>query len=194
MTAIIINIIITSAAAAAAAAAAIVLMTLTRFWGGGGGGGAHVQYLFSDRFRMRYVVKKSLLWDAGLDVMGSRTPNLFLEREAGAGMADELKALTSLLDDAHPEQSEDGTTVRPNIMTCIWPEGTRFSKSKREHILHKLRVHPPDTRHPICPARLSSCSPPTTTTNQPTNQPTNQQRRPGQRGKVGETAEASRRR
>lgn len=99
------------------------------------------QYLFSDRFRMRYVVKKSLLWDAGLDVMGSRTPNLFLEREAGAGMADELKALTSLLDDAHPEQSEDGTTVRPNIMTCIWPEGTRFSKSKREHILRKLRAN-----------------------------------------------------
>jgi hypothetical protein len=68
-----------------------------------------------------------------------RTPNLFLEREAGAGMADELKALTSLLDDAHPVE-EDGGMVRPNVMTCIWPEGTRFSRGKREHILKKLRV------------------------------------------------------
>jgi len=103
------------------------------------------QYLFSDRFRMRYVVKKSLLWDAGLDLMGSRTPNLFLEREAGAGMPDEIRALASLLDDAHPfvVDAQSGRTAHPNIMVCIWPEGTRFSRSKRDYIVNKFRVPPP---------------------------------------------------
>jgi hypothetical protein len=89
------------------------------------------QYLFSDRFRMRYVVKKSLLYDPGIDIIGNRSPNLYLDREAGEGMAEEVKALASLLDDYAPEA---------NIITAIWPEGTRFTPKKREYILNKLRL------------------------------------------------------
>jgi 1-acyl-sn-glycerol-3-phosphate acyltransferase len=96
------------------------------------------QYLFSDKFRMRYVVKKSLLWDPGLDIFGSRTPSLFIDRQAGISMGEEMKALTSLLDDAQPVE-ENGSLVHPNIMLCIWPEGTRFSKAKRDYLLNKLR-------------------------------------------------------
>lgn len=64
---------------------------------------------------MRYVVKKELLWDSGLDIMGSRSPNMFLSRTAGPkDMELEMKAMTSLLNDY---------TASTNIITTIWPEG-----------------------------------------------------------------------
>ncbi|KAL6067342.1 PlsC domain-containing protein [Balamuthia mandrillaris] len=91
------------------------------------------QYFFSDQFRMRYILKKELCWDAGLDTMGSRTPNFFLSRMAGPkAMSLELKAMQDLLSDYNDPAAA-------NIITCIWPEGTRFESKKRERILQKLR-------------------------------------------------------
>ncbi len=62
--------------------------------------------MFSEHFRMRYLVKRSLLWDLGLDVLGNRTPNFFIERDApatpspaGQDMASEIKSITNLIDD-----------------------------------------------------------------------------------------------
>ncbi|GAM20727.1 hypothetical protein SAMD00019534_039020 [Acytostelium subglobosum LB1] len=89
------------------------------------------QGILSDFFHLRYIVKQELLWDPGLDISGSRTPNFFLFRDAGAeGMEVEMEAITNLIKDFKPNGNE---------VTCIWPEGTRFSKSKREKVLESLK-------------------------------------------------------
>ncbi|EGG23273.1 hypothetical protein DFA_05405 [Cavenderia fasciculata] len=82
-------------------------------------------------FAMRYIVKQELLWDPGLDISGSRTPNFFLFRDAGAeGMDVEMEAIRNLVRDFKKGGNE---------VTCIWPEGTRFTKSKREKVLESLK-------------------------------------------------------
>eukprot|EP01132_Coremiostelium_polycephalum_P005586 gene5586-6953_t len=89
------------------------------------------QGIFSGSFNMRYIVKQELLWDPALDISGSRTPNFFLYRDAGSeGMDVELQAVKNLVNDFTPSV--------PSV-TCIWPEGTRFSKSKREKVLESLK-------------------------------------------------------
>eukprot|EP01087_Luapelamoeba_hula_P021697 TRINITY_DN7631_c0_g1_i1.p1 TRINITY_DN7631_c0_g1~~TRINITY_DN7631_c0_g1_i1.p1 ORF type:complete len:456 (-),score=87.21 TRINITY_DN7631_c0_g1_i1:21-1388(-) len=88
------------------------------------------QFMFSEAFRMRYVVKKEILWDPGLDVMGNRSPNLFLSRSArDADMDAELQSMKNLVADYTPQS---------NIITSIWPEGTRFDAKKRRQILERL--------------------------------------------------------
>ncbi|MEN9803830.1 MAG: hypothetical protein RIS41_677 [Actinomycetota bacterium] len=74
----------------------------------------------------RYVLKKELLADPCLDVVGRRLPNHFLDREA-ADSAPELKALEDLVAplDAH------GVGV-------IFPEGTRANPKKRERSLERI--------------------------------------------------------
>ncbi|KYR02462.1 hypothetical protein DLAC_01303 [Tieghemostelium lacteum] len=89
------------------------------------------QGIFSYFFHMRYIVKKELLWDPGLDISGSRTPNFFLFRDAGTeGMDVEMEAVKALVTDFKP---------KGNDVTCIWPEGTRFSKGKREKVLESFK-------------------------------------------------------
>jgi len=89
------------------------------------------QGIFSYYFNMRYIVKKELLWDPALDISGSRTPNFFLFRDAGtAGMDVEMDAIKSMVSDFKPKV--------PSV-TCIWPEGTRFTKSKREKVLESFK-------------------------------------------------------
>ncbi|KAN0019680.1 hypothetical protein ACTFIU_002901 [Dictyostelium citrinum] len=89
------------------------------------------QGIFSLFYHMRYIVKKELLWDPALDVSGSRTPNFFLFRDAGTdGMEVEIEAIKSMVSDFKPTEPD---------VTCIWPEGTRFSKSKREKVLESFK-------------------------------------------------------
>ncbi|EGC37975.1 hypothetical protein DICPUDRAFT_53560 [Dictyostelium purpureum] len=89
------------------------------------------QGIFSQFYHMRYIVKKELLWDPALDVSGSRTPNFFLFRDAGTdGMDVEMDAIRSMVSDFKPSEPD---------VTCIWPEGTRFSKSKREKVLESFK-------------------------------------------------------
>ena len=74
----------------------------------------------------RYVLKKELLVDPCLDVVGNRLPNHFLDREA-ADSAPELRALEELV----APLDERGVGV-------IFPEGTRANPKKRERSLERI--------------------------------------------------------
>lgn len=76
---------------------------------------------------LRYVLKKELLWDPCLDIVGQRVPNVFVDREAADGDA-EVVAVSRLAADLGPR---DGV--------LIYPEGTRFTPEKRARILQRLR-------------------------------------------------------
>lgn len=78
------------------------------------------------RLNPRYVLKKELLADPCLDVVGQRLPNHFLDREA-ADTAPELKALEDLV----APLDEHGVGV-------IFPEGTRANPKKRERSLERI--------------------------------------------------------
>jgi 1-acyl-sn-glycerol-3-phosphate acyltransferase len=88
--------------------------------------------------RPRYVLKRELLVDPCLDIVGNRLPNHFLDRQATDSQI-ELDALTRL-----------STGMGPRDIAVIFPEGTRASPSKRERALSKL-----GERDPGRAARLS---------------------------------------
>ncbi len=73
--------------------------------------------------RLRYVLKRELLWDPCLDVVGHRIPNHFVDRDADDS-ASELDRVAHLGDGAGPGQG-----------VLIYPEGTRFSESRRARII-----------------------------------------------------------
>lgn len=74
---------------------------------------------------LRYVLKKELLVDPCLDVVGHRLPNHFVDR-ARPTEAD-LRAIAALATDLGPM---DGT--------ILYPEGTRFTPSKKARALAEL--------------------------------------------------------
>jgi 1-acyl-sn-glycerol-3-phosphate acyltransferase len=80
---------------------------------------------------LRYVLKKELLWDPCLNVVGNRLPNAFVERGSGkiSGGVDAVRRLMA------------GLTERDGIL--IYPEGTRFTPAKRERVLQQLRTKDP---------------------------------------------------
>ena len=80
-----------------------------------------------NRLLLRYVLKRELLWDPCLDIVGRRLPNAFVDRSATrsggevaavAGLAHELDASSAVL---------------------IYPEGTRFSPAKLARAITTLR-------------------------------------------------------
>ncbi|MFN8643899.1 MAG: lysophospholipid acyltransferase family protein [Candidatus Binatia bacterium] len=76
---------------------------------------------------LRYVMKRELLWDPCLDIVGNRLPNYFVQRGSGDS-AREIAAVQRLLDEIGPR---DGV--------LIYPEGTRFSPAKRDRFVARLR-------------------------------------------------------
>lgn len=88
----------------------------------------------SDRhdLMLRYVMKRELLWDPCLDVVGNRLPNYFVQRGSGESER-EVAAVQRLVDDLGPGEG-----------VLIYPEGTRVSPAKRARALERLReVAPP---------------------------------------------------
>jgi 1-acyl-sn-glycerol-3-phosphate acyltransferase len=80
--------------------------------------------------RLRYVMKRELLWDPIIDALGHRWPTAFVRR--GTGDPREVAHVLHLLDDLGPG---DGIV--------LFPEGTRFSAEKRARVLAALeRAHP----------------------------------------------------
>jgi 1-acyl-sn-glycerol-3-phosphate acyltransferase len=77
--------------------------------------------------RLRYVLKKELLWDPCLDIVGNRLPNVFVDRLSDVS-GREVERVRELAADLGP---------RDGIL--IYPEGTRFSESKRAGVLERLR-------------------------------------------------------
>ena len=74
----------------------------------------------------RYVLKRELLADPCLDVVGNRLPNHFLDR-AAADSTLELAALTAL-----------STDMGPDDVAVIFPEGTRATPAKRARALERI--------------------------------------------------------
>jgi len=76
--------------------------------------------------RLRYVLKRELLWDPCLDLVGNRLPNYFVRRGSG-DTAREAEGVARLLDGLGPR---DGV--------LIYPEGTRFTPAKRARVLERM--------------------------------------------------------
>lgn len=76
---------------------------------------------------LRYVLKKELLWDPCLDIVGNRLRNYFVNRDSDNNTA-EIREVGLLANDI---QKGEGV--------IIYPEGTRFSKTKYEKIIDKFK-------------------------------------------------------
>jgi len=76
---------------------------------------------------LRFVMKRELLWDPCLDIIGHRLPNYFVQRRSG-DTEHEIAALQRLAQHLGPT---DGV--------LIFPEGTRFSPAKRARAVERLR-------------------------------------------------------
>jgi 1-acyl-sn-glycerol-3-phosphate acyltransferase len=83
------------------------------------------------RMNPRYVLKRELLFDPCLDIVGNRLPNHFLDREATDSSLelDQLRTLSAGL--------------RADEIAIIFPEGTRAAPHKRERALEKIRARDP---------------------------------------------------
>lgn len=88
---------------------------------------------------LHYVLKRELLADPCLDIAGHWIPNHFVDR-SGADTAAELAAIATLKDGVGPRQG-----------VLLYPEGTRFSRRKREAVLQRLegraRARAEELRH-----------------------------------------------
>jgi 1-acyl-sn-glycerol-3-phosphate acyltransferase len=82
----------------------------------------------SDRhgLRLRYVIKRDLLWYPCLDLVGHRLPNYFVDRKSEQSDR-EIAGVRRLAED-----------LRPGEGVLIYPEGTRFSEAKRQRILERM--------------------------------------------------------
>ncbi|MEW6077922.1 MAG: lysophospholipid acyltransferase family protein [Thermodesulfobacteriota bacterium] len=78
------------------------------------------------RMLLRFVLKRELLWDPCLDVVGNRLPNVFVDR-SGQHTERELSCIRELA---------TGMGQRDGVL--IYPEGTRFYPRKLETIRAKL--------------------------------------------------------
>lgn len=76
--------------------------------------------------RLRYVLKRELLWDPCLDIVGNRLPNYFVRRD-GADTEREVAEIRRLA---------EGIGRGEGVL--IYPEGTRFTAEKRMKILARM--------------------------------------------------------
>lgn len=75
----------------------------------------------------RYVIKSELLTDPTLDYCGQRFPNVFVNR--GSDNPEfEIEKVVAL-----------GEDLGDNEAVVVYPEGTRFTESKRERLLEKFQ-------------------------------------------------------
>lgn len=77
--------------------------------------------------RLRYVLKRELLWDPCLDLVGNQLPNVFVRRGSNQSQA-EIAQVSGL-----------AASMQPGDGVLLYPEGTRFSEAKRRKILERLR-------------------------------------------------------
>ncbi len=76
---------------------------------------------------LRFVLKRELLWDPCLDVVGNRLPNYFVRRGSGEGQR-EIAAIERLARDLGPGEG-----------VMIYPEGTRFTPAKLARARERIR-------------------------------------------------------
>lgn len=80
----------------------------------------------------RYVLKRELLLDPCLDIVGNRLPNHFLDREAPDSSV-ELQSLSVL-----------AAGMGADDVAVIFPEGTRANPAKRGRALDRIRERDPE--------------------------------------------------
>jgi len=81
-----------------------------------------VFYGIPERIKMRYVLKRELLWDPCLDVGGNRIPNHFVDR-SGEDSQQAVAAVDALT-----------ATLGDNEGIAMFPEGTRFTPAKHARL------------------------------------------------------------
>ncbi len=82
--------------------------------------------------RLRYVLKRELLFDPCLDIVGNRLPNYFVDRRS-QDTASEVAGIQQLTTDLPPDHG-----------ILIYPEGTRFSHTKRLAVQRRLEERDPE--------------------------------------------------
>jgi 1-acyl-sn-glycerol-3-phosphate acyltransferase len=99
--------------------------------------------------RLRYVLKRELLWDPCLDVVGQRLPNAFVRRGQG-GSEREIARVRELARGLGPR---DGV--------LLFPEGTRYTPRRRQQLIDRLAasaepkwVERARSMHHVLPPRL----------------------------------------
>lgn len=75
--------------------------------------------------RLRYVMKRELLWDPCLDVVGQRLPNAFVRR--GTRDAAETELVRELAGDLAADEG-----------VLLYPEGTRWTPERRRAVIGRL--------------------------------------------------------
>lgn len=78
-----------------------------------------VFYAAPRRLRLRYVLKRELLLDPCLDIVGNRLPNYFVDR-GGQDSDSARRGVAALV-----------ASLGPNEGLLLYPEGTRYSAAKR---------------------------------------------------------------
>lgn len=76
---------------------------------------------------LRYVMKREVLLDPAVDIVGQRLENAFVSRGKGAAEREE-QAIRSLASGLGPREG-----------VIVFPEGTRFSEAKRREALARIR-------------------------------------------------------
>lgn len=84
--------------------------------------------LLSSRYglRLRFVLKRDLLFDPCLDIVGQRLPNAFVAR-GSRDREEDLAAVRGLL-----------TGLGPDGGVLLFPEGTRYTPARRAQVLARL--------------------------------------------------------
>ncbi len=77
---------------------------------------------------LRYVMKREVLFDPSIDIVGQRLENAFVSRGKGSAGREE-RAIRSLA---------SGLGAREGVI--VFPEGTRFSEAKRTDALERIRA------------------------------------------------------
>lgn len=82
-------------------------------------------------WRLRYVMKRELLWDPAIDAIGHRWPTAFVRR--GTRDPREVENVAML-----------GDQLGARDAIVLFPEGTRFTEAKRARALEKLAQQKPE--------------------------------------------------
>jgi 1-acyl-sn-glycerol-3-phosphate acyltransferase len=77
--------------------------------------------------RLKYVLKEELLWDPCLDIVGNRIPNVFVKRGSNNSLA-QIEKIQKLAENLNEDEG-----------VVVYPEGTRFTQSKKERILGRAK-------------------------------------------------------
>ncbi len=80
-----------------------------------------------NRLLLRYVLKRELLWDPCLDIVGRRLPNVFVDRRAARSQT-EVDAIAQLAGNLDKRSA-----------VLIYPEGTRYTEDKLGRAVVALR-------------------------------------------------------